>query len=123
MTLLLTILGRLGLADRYRRAAAVAALILAALVVLAVLKSRYDRTVVERHQARIEARTAPARAQADAERARDVSINSVNLEDLNDAIDTAPQGGTLSPAAHALACQRLRKLGRVPAACRAGLAD
>jgi hypothetical protein len=118
MTLLLTLLGRIGLPEQFRRVAAIAALAAAALIALAVLKSCYDRGVIERHQAQIETRTSQARGRAEAERAGDAAANSANRKDLDHAIDTAPQGGTLSPAAHALSCERLRKLGRIPAACR-----
>jgi hypothetical protein len=123
MTLLLGLLGRIGLPEQYRRLAAIAALATAALVALAVLKGCYDRALIERHQARIEARASEARGQAEAERATDAAIAAANRKDLDHAIDTAPPGGTLSPAAHALACERLRKLGRVPAACRSQGAD
>lgn len=118
MTLWFTLLGRLGLPEPYRRGVAIAALAGATLFGLAMLKGCYDRSVIVRYQTQIGARADAARSQAEAERASDAAIVSSNQEDLAHAIDAAPQGGTLSPAAHALACERLRKLGRIPAACR-----
>ncbi len=123
MTLLLTMLGRLGLSEQFRRITAIAALTAAALVVLVVLKGCYDRSVIERRQAKVEAQASKAREQAADERATDAATVSAIEKDLHHAIDTAPTGGALGPAAHALACQRLRRLGRVPAACRAQGAD
>lgn len=82
----------------------------------------HDHAVVARHEAKVEAAAAPAREKAAAERVRDAAINTKNEEDLHHAIDTAP-AGAISPAAHALACERLRKLGRVPAACRSSGGD
>jgi hypothetical protein len=118
MTVLLTLMGRLGVPLAYRRAVAIAALAATALMALAVLKGCYDRSVIERHQAQFDRRVSKARDQAEVERIRDAAIANANRKDLDHAIDTAPRGGALSPAAHALACERLRKLGRVPAACR-----
>ena len=123
MTLLLALLGRIGLPERYRRITAMAALGLAAVIALAVLKIRYDHGVIEHHQAEVAARATEARDLAAAERVSDAARVSANQKDLDHAIDLAAPGGTLSPAAHALACERLRKLGRVPAACRPRRAD
>lgn len=83
----------------------------------------HDRAVVQRHQSKIEAEAAPAREHAAAERVQDAIVNARNERDLYHAISTAPAGGAISPAAHALACERLRRLGRVPAACGPGGGD
>lgn len=99
---------------------------LGALFVLAIAAGWWlrfhDNAVIAKHDAAIEAKAAPAREQAANERAADAATNTANEKDLHNAIDTAaraaPSAGSLSPAAHGLACERLRKLGRVPAACR-----
>lgn len=82
----------------------------------------HDRGVIDKHNAAIKAKAAPAREQAADERASDAATNTANEKDMHHAIDTAasaaPSAGSLSPAAHGLACERLRKLGRVPTACR-----
>lgn len=78
----------------------------------------HDRAVVTRHEANVAAKSAPARDRADTERVQDAIATTRNQQDLHHAIDTAPPGGTLSPAARALACERLRHIGRIPPACR-----
>lgn len=78
----------------------------------------HDAAVVSRHEAQIEADAAPAREEAAEERVQDAASNAANEGDLHNAIDTAPSGGALSPPAHGLACERLRKLGRFPPSCR-----
>jgi hypothetical protein len=123
MTFLIALLGRWGVPERFRRALALAALALAAFALLALLKRCYDGAVIDRHQAKVEAQAAKARERAADERASDAATDSANEKELHDAIDSAPKGGELSPAAHALACQRLRKLGRIPPACRPGGGD
>jgi hypothetical protein len=115
---LVALLVRLGLPERLARLVAWPAIVLAALLALVALKGCYDRTVIERHTAKVEARAAAARDRAADQRGRDAVIDAANEKDLHDAIQRAPAGGELSPAAHALACERLRKLGRVPTACR-----
>lgn len=123
MTLLLALFGRIGVPAEYRRLAILAALTCAALIALIMVKRSYDHRVIARHQTQVEARASTARSNAEAERASDAAVLGAYQKDLAHAVDTAPQGGMLSPAAHALACERLRKLGRVPAACRSGSAD
>jgi hypothetical protein len=107
---------------RYWRVALVVALIAGFAGWLAL----HDRAVVQRHEEKIEQQAAPARDQAATERVDDAVTNTRNEQDLHNAIDAAATGNTpgsavspaLNPLAHALACERLRKLGRVPAACR-----
>jgi hypothetical protein len=74
----------------------------------------HDRRVIAKHDAAIEAAASAARDQAADERTQDAVTNTRNEQDLHHAIDGAPTGGSLSPAAHGLACERLRKLGRFP---------
>ncbi|MDE1917649.1 MAG: hypothetical protein KGJ57_18280 [Sphingomonadales bacterium] len=77
----------------------------------------HDRKVIANHEEVVEAAAATARDAAAGQRVQDAVINTRNEQDLHHAIDTAPTGGALSPAAHALACERLRQLGRVSTAC------
>jgi hypothetical protein len=123
MSALVALLTRLGVSGRLAWLAAWPAVVLAALLGLAALKGCYDGAVIERHAARVEARAAVARDQAADQRARDAAIGAASERDLHDAIHTAPAGGQLSPAAHALACERLRRIGRVPPACRSDGGD
>ncbi len=119
MSLLIGLFARLGLPEQFRKAAAWAAIIALGLLVAGILKSCYDRGVIDRHNAKVEQHAAKAREQAADERVSDAATNSATERDMHDAIDTAPKGGTLSPAAHALACDRLRRRGgRLPADCR-----
>lgn len=120
---LFTLFASWGVPERLRKALAIALAVVALVATLAVLKGCYDRRVVERHQAKVEAQASKARETAADERASDAATDSATEKDLHHAIDTAPTGGALSPAAHALSCERLRKLGRIPAACRPGGAD
>lgn len=98
------------------------------LIALAILlffggKALYDRSVVNDYKAQQEVKAGKAREAAAETRVEDAIKNAKNEEDLHDAINAAPKGGSLSPAAHALACERLRKLGRVPPACRPASGD
>lgn len=83
---------------------------------LSLGKCAYDASVVDAYKAKVEVKAAPAREKAAERRAADTITNTQNEKDLHNAVNSAP-GGALSPAAHALACERLRKAGRTPAAC------
>ena len=75
-----------------------------------------DEAVQDERQ-RVEALGSKAREVAADERVNDAATNAATEKGLNDAIVNAPKGGTVSPAAHALNCQRLRNIGRVPPGC------
>jgi hypothetical protein len=77
-----------------------------------------DRRAVQAAEDRREAKAGKAREQSADERLSDALRNADSEKELHDAIDDAPKGGELSAAAHALACERLRRVGRVPPACR-----
>lgn len=115
--LILPIFLRLGLSQRLAKVAAWAALGIAALALLWLAKTLYDRSIVEDHEAKREAAASGAREIAADARATDTVTNTKSEQEMHDAINAAPSGGSLSPAAHALACERLRKRGRIPAAC------
>jgi hypothetical protein len=119
---LLPIFARWGVPERIRKPLATAALVLAAFALLAAAWGiwlwQHDKGVIEAHETEREVKAGEARETAADERVKDIIRDTANERDLHDAIDTAPTGGQLSPAAHALACKRLRKLGRIPPACR-----
>lgn len=100
-----------------RRAWIPLALLAAGLAIMLAVK-HHDQRVVRDYRTQVEARASTAREAAADERAADFATLTRTEKDLHDAIDAAPTAGSLSPAAHALSCERLRKLGRQPAACR-----
>jgi hypothetical protein len=99
------------------KAVGVVVVIVAAILLFLLAKAMYDRSVIADHEAEREAKAAPARERAADQRAIDTVRNAKSEEELHDVINNAPPGGTVSPAARALACERLRRIGRVPAAC------
>lgn len=87
----------------------------------------HDKGVVADHEARLEARAAPAREHAADRRAADAIANTEQKEAYHEAIATAVarEGDRApGPAAVALNCERLRRAGvALPAACRPGGGD
>lgn len=108
----------LGIPARLHKAALIGAAVVAVIAAFLIWLALHDRAVIDWHETEREAAAGEARETAADERLNDALTNARNEEDLHDAIDDAPKGGELSPAARALACERLRKLGRIPAACR-----
>lgn len=88
------------------------------LAVLSLGKCAYDASVVNKYKADQQAKVAPAKEKAADQRAEDTITDTKNEEELHHVIDSAPKTGELSPAARALSCERLRRVGRIPAACR-----
>lgn len=117
MTFLATLFARLAVPERLRLPLAYVLSAIAIIVALSALKGCYDASVRKDYRAEVEAEASEAREEAADQRVKDALTNTANEKDLHHAIETAPKGGELSPAAHALACERLRKLGRSPAAC------
>ena len=95
---------------------AIGGMLLAAVLLLGA-KALYDRSVVNAHDAKREAASADNREQSSNERAADTVELDASRKGLEDAIDKAPPTGEVSPAARALACERLRRVGRAPPAC------
>jgi hypothetical protein len=81
------------------------------------LKSLYDHSVIDKHEAKLERRAAPATDKAASERAADTIRNDKHEEDLHDVIAAQPDQ-PIAPTSRALACQRLRNAGKHPPACR-----
>jgi hypothetical protein len=105
-------------AEKLSKWMSIALLILAAVIGFSIWLSSVKREAVDDHTAQVEARAGEARETAAETRAEDALKNYQNEEDLHEAIDSAPDGSQLSAPARALSCERLRKLGRVPPACR-----
>lgn len=109
---------QLGIGERLRRPFAWVVLAIGAALVLAAGIGVLNAWADARHRMKIERQAMKAREAAADQRAADAIRNTKSEENLHHAIDTAPPGGELSPAAHALACERLRARGRIPASCR-----
>lgn len=93
--------------------------LIAALALLGALwgfKTLYDHRVVANHEAKVEQRARPATDKAATERANDAINQAKNETEAHDAVHSVPDAAPAGPS-HALACQRLRKLGRHPASC------
>lgn len=119
MGFLISLFARWGVAESFRKPLGYLTVIVALLALLSLGKCVYDRKLISDHEAKREAAASGAREVAAEEAARDTIINTRNEKDLHDAIEKAPLGdGRISPAAHALSCERLRKIGRYPEACR-----
>lgn len=88
------------------------------IAVLSLGKCAYDASVIEQHETEREVKAGAAREEAADQRLRDQINNARDEKELHDVIEAAPEGGEVSPAARALACERLRRIGRIPAACR-----
>lgn len=116
-TFLLPLLAKWGVPDELQKPLQWAILIALAIAAFFTVKAIYDASVVEEHEEEKAIQTIDARDDAAEQRADDTIKNTLNEKDLINAIEDAPEGGTLSPAARALACERLRKIGRIPPAC------
>lgn len=120
--LLLPLVLKLGVPSRLAAPVAKGALVVAGVALLIggfLLWDHFDdRAAVREHEVERELNAADARETAADERVADAITNAKTEQEMHDAIDNAPTGGELSPAARALSCERLRKLGRIPAACR-----
>lgn len=119
---LLPLVMKLGVPQRLAAPVAKVALIIAAAALLIggfLLWDHFDdKAAVREHEVERELKAADARETAAAERVADTIANAKSEQEMHDAIDYAPKGGELSPAANALACERLRRIGRIPPACR-----
>lgn len=99
-----------------------AILVILLALVLSLGKCAYDASVIEQHEQEQEVKAGQAREKAADQRVEDAIKNAQSEEELQDVIEAAP-GGELSPAARALACERLRRVGRIPPACRPETSD
>jgi hypothetical protein len=106
----------LGVPARFAKAAVFAVLGLLLVAALWGGKCAYDKSVIKDHEAKIVERAKPATDKAADERARDTIAQAKNEEDAHNAVHSVPDAVPAGPS-HALACQRLHKLGRHPASC------
>lgn len=116
-TFLLPLLAKWGVPDELQRPLRWAILIALAIAAFFALKAIYDASVVEDYETDRAVESIEARETAAEKRADDAIKNAETEKELIDAIEQAPSGGELSPAARALACQRLRNAGIVSPAC------
>lgn len=91
-------------------------ILLLVLAIFAAVKL-HDRRVVADHQAKLEQRAAPATDEAATERANDAIENEKAHQETTNAIQAQPDQ-PIAPTSRALSCERLRRAGRAPAACR-----
>ena len=108
-----------------QKAAKVLGIVTLSLLLIAVLslgKCAYDASIIEQHEQEREVQAGQAREEAANQRIDDALKNAKSEKELQDVIEAAP-GGELSPAARALACERLRRVGRIPPACRSAGGD
>lgn len=110
------------LSYKVARTVGIVVLAVAILIALGVGKCAYDNSVIDKHEVKREAAASGAREDAADQRVKDAIDNANSEKELQDVIQNAP-GGTLSPAAHALACERLRRYGRIPPSCRSPSGD
>ncbi len=101
------------------RVALMVSAVVALVVGAGVAKCAYDKSVINDYKAGIEKKAAPARETAADERLIDAAENAKKEQEQHNVIDTTPNGGASLPASTlAHNCDRLRRLGRVPPACR-----
>lgn len=117
MPFLLGLALKAGIPPRFAKYAVVAALIALAVAFLSLGKCAYDRSVIKDHEAEIQQRAKPATDKAADERAKDTIAQAKNEQEAHNAVHSVPDTAPAGPS-HALACQRLHKLGRNPASCR-----
>ena len=118
MTFLFPLLAKWGVPEPLRAVVQWALVALAAIAAFFAVKAIYDASVIEDYEKDRAIEAVDARDEAATGRADDTIKNTIEEKELHDAIDAAPKGGEVSPAARALACERLRKRGGdLPAAC------
>ena len=106
-----------GIPPRFAKFAVIAALVTLLIVGFGVAKCAYDRSVIDKHEQKIERRARPATDKAADERANDAISNAKREEELHDVIAAQPDQ-PIAPTSRALSCQRLRNAGRNPPSCR-----
>lgn len=78
--------------------------------------ARDDKAAVEAANNAVEVEAGKAREEAAEQRVKDALDLQAEEKELKDVIQQAPEGD-LSPAAHARACELLRRQGRFPTTC------
>jgi hypothetical protein len=103
--------------EKWAKPAAIGLLIALAVAIFSVGRCAYDRSVIAKHEQKIERRAAPATNKAADERAADTINNAKAEEELHNAVHSVPDAAPAGPS-HALACKRLSNVGKHPASCR-----
>lgn len=117
-TFLLPLLAKLGVPEELQKPLRWVIFIVAAVLAFFAIKAIYDASVVDDYENKRAVESIEARDTAAEQRAQDAIENAKTEKELIDAIEQAPAGGTLSPAAIALGCERLRRRGgELPTAC------
>ena len=116
-TFLLPLLAKWGVPDELQKPLQWAILVALAIAAFFAIKAIYDASVVDDYEKDRAVESIEARDTAAERRAEDAIKNAETEKELIDAIEQAPEGGELSPAARALACQRLRNAGVISPAC------
>jgi hypothetical protein len=117
-TFLIPLLVKFGVPEKMLKPVQWAIFALAIVLAFLAAKAIYDASVVDDYEKDRAVESIDARDDAAEQRAKDTIKNTVNEKDRNDAINAAPTTGTLSPAARALACERLRQRGgELPPGC------
>jgi hypothetical protein len=111
------IIARTGWSEKAARAAAYAALVLALAGMVGTALALIRKDAVDDHQVKVERRAAPATDKAADERSADTIAISKSEQEAHDVIQAQPDQ-PIAPTSRALACKRLRDVGRNPPACR-----
>lgn len=106
-----------GWSERAARVISYAGLVLLLLGASAGLVAAYNHRVIGRYQQKQEQRARPATDKAADERANDATANAKHEQEMHDVIAAQPDQ-PIAPTSRALACERLRRAGRHPPACR-----
>ena len=77
----------------------------------------HDRNVIRARDAKVEQQAAKATDQAATERANDTIALNQSETEVHNVIASQPDR-PIAPTSHALSCERLRRAGRTPPACR-----
>lgn len=104
------------LGEKWGRIASYAIVAIGVLLLLWAAKCTYDRSVINKHEQKIQQRVAPANQKADTRRAADTVTNAKNEEEMHNVIAAQPDQ-PISPTSRALSCERLRRAGRSSPAC------
>lgn len=106
-----------GVSEKLARVVSYASLVLLLLGATAGLVAAYNHRIIGRYQQKQEARARPATDKAANERASDTIANAKHEQEMHDVIADEPDQ-PIAPTSRALSCERLRRAGRHPAACR-----
>jgi uncharacterized protein HemX len=106
---------KIGIPQRFAKAAVIAAMVIALIAALGIGKCAYDKRVIANHEAKQEAATAKADRKADAkaaeQRRTDDSRSTAEATEIKETIDEAKRTGA-NPRAAYYECVRKQQLAR-----------